>query len=177
MTRSLADQSRTIRLPVHAVELLTRVMRAEREIQAETGELPTIEVIAEFLGLDVERIIEARRAAQTPLSIEAPLGDDSDMTRGDLLGDETAGQAAHRAVEKEELSKRLTEALDSLDPRERKILQMRFGLERGEERTLSEVAEMMGVSRERIRQIEQAALAKLRRLPGLKSEVFEYLAA
>jgi RNA polymerase primary sigma factor len=177
MTRSLADQSRTIRLPVHAVELLTRVMRAEREIQAETGDLPTIEVIAEFLGLDVERIIEARRAAQTPLSIEAPLGDDSDMTRGDLLGDETAGQAAHRAVEKEELSKRLTEALDSLDPRERKILQMRFGLERGEERTLSEVAEMMGVSRERIRQIEQAALAKLRRLPGLKSEVFEYLAA
>jgi RNA polymerase primary sigma factor len=177
MTRSLADQSRTIRLPVHAVELLTRVMRAEREIQAETGELPSIEVIAQFLGLDVERIIEARRAAQTPLSIEAPLGDDSDMTRGDLLGDETAGHAAHRAVEKQELSQRLTEALASLDPRERKILQMRFGLERGEERTLSEVAELMGVSRERIRQIEQAALAKLRRLPGLKNEVFEYLAA
>jgi RNA polymerase primary sigma factor len=177
MTRSLADQSRTIRLPVHAVELLTRVMRAEREIQAQTGELPSIEVVAQFLGLDVERIIEARRAAQTPLSIEAPLGDDSDMTRGDLLGDETAGHAAHRAVEKQELSQRLTEALDSLDPRERKILQMRFGLERGEERTLSEVAELMGVSRERIRQIEQAALAKLRRLPGLKNEVFEYLAA
>ncbi len=177
MTRSLADQSRTIRLPVHAVELLTRVMRAERDMQAETGEMPSIEVIAQFLGLDVERIIEARRAAQTPLSIEAPLGDDSDMTRGDLLGDETAGHAAHRAVEKQELSQRLTEALDSLDPRERKIIQMRFGLERGEERTLSEVAEMMGVSRERIRQIEQAALAKLRRMPGLKNEVFEYLAA
>jgi RNA polymerase primary sigma factor len=177
MTRSLADQSRTIRLPVHAVELLTRVMRAEREMQAETGEVPSVEVIAQYLGLDVERIIEARRAAQTPLSIEAPLGDDSDMTRGDLLGDETAGQAAHRAVEKQELSKSLTEALDSLDPRERRIIQMRFGLERGEERTLSEVAEMMGVSRERIRQIEQAALAKLRRMPGLKNELFEYLAA
>src|SRR6266852_2789302 len=177
MTRSLADQSRTIRLPVHAVELLTRVMRAEREIQAETGEQPSVEVVAQFLGLDVERIIEARRAAQTPLSIEAPLGDDSDMTRGDLLGDETAGQAAHRAVEKEELSQRLTEALDSLDPRERKIIKMRFGLELGDERTLSEVAEMMGVSRERIRQIEQAALAKLRRMPGFKNEVFEYLAA
>src|SRR5712692_5436782 len=177
MTRSLADQSRTVRLPVHAVELLTRVMRAERDMQAETGEMPSIEVIAQYLGLDVERIIEARRAAQTPLSIEAPLGDDSDMTRGDLLGDETAGHAAHRAVEKQELSQRLTEALDTLDPRERKIIQMRFGLERGEERTLSEVAEMMGVSRERIRQIEQAALAKLRRLPGLKNEVFEYLAA
>jgi RNA polymerase primary sigma factor len=177
MTRSLADQSRTIRLPVHAVELLTRVMRAEREMQAETGNVPSVEAIAERLGLDVDRILEARRAAQTPLSIEAPLSDDSDMTRGDLLGDETAAQAAHRAVEKQELSQRLAEALDRLDPRERKILQMRFGLERGEERTLTEVAAVMGVSRERIRQIEQAALAKLRRMPALRNEVFEYLAA
>src|SRR5438132_6540191 len=177
MTRSLADQSRTIRLPVHAVELLTRVLRAEREIQATSGVLPSVEALALHLGLDVERIIEARRAAQTPLSIEAPLSDDSDMTRGDLLGDELAGQAAHREIEKQELSKRLTEALEMLDPRERKILQMRFGLERGEERTLSEVAATMGVSRERIRQIEQAALAKLRRMPGLRNEVIEYLAA
>jgi RNA polymerase primary sigma factor len=177
MTRSLADQSRTIRLPVHAIELLSRVLRAERELQAESGEAASIEVIARHLGMDVERIIEARRAAQAPLSIEAPLSDDSDMTRGDLLGDETAGQAAHREVEKQELSARLSEALQSLDSRERKIIQMRFGLERGEERTLTEVAEVMGVSRERIRQIEQAALAKLRRLPGLRNEVVEYLAA
>src|SRR5437868_6306371 len=177
MTRSLADQSRTIRLPVHAVELLTRVMRAERDMQAETGDMPSIEMIARHLDLDVERIIEARRAAQTPLSIEAPLSDDSDMTRGDLLGDETAGHAAHREVEMQELSRRLTSALDALDPRERRILQMRFGLELGEERTLTEVAAVMGVSRERIRQIEQAALAKLRRLPGLRNEVIEYLAA
>jgi RNA polymerase primary sigma factor len=177
MTRSLADQSRTIRLPVHAVELLTRVMRAERELQAQTGELPALDVIAAHLGMDVERIIEARRAAQAPLSIEAPLNDDSEMTRGDLLGDETAGQAAHRAVEKQELSASLTAALQSLDPRERKILQLRFGLELSDERTLTEVATEMGVSRERIRQIEQAALAKLRRLPGLRNEVIEYLAA
>jgi RNA polymerase primary sigma factor len=177
MTRSLADQSRTIRLPVHAVELLTRVLRAEREMQAETGVMPSVEAIALRLGLDVDRIVEARRAAQTPLSIEAPLSDDSDMTRGDLLGDETAGQAAHREVEKQELSKRIAEALDLLDPRERRILQMRFGLELGEERTLTEVAQVMGVSRERIRQIEQAALAKLRRMPSLRSEVQEYLAA
>lgn len=177
MTRSLADQSRTIRLPVHAVELLTRVLRAEREMQAVSGVVPSVEAIAEHLGLDVERIVEARRAAQVPLSIEAPLSDDSDMTRGDLLGDETAGGAAHREVEKQELSKRIAEALDLLDPRERKILQMRFGLERGEERTLTEVAQVMGVSRERIRQIEQAALAKLRRMPSLRNEVLEYLAA
>jgi RNA polymerase primary sigma factor len=177
ITRSLADQSRTIRLPVHAVELLTRVMRAERELQAESGLAPSLEQIALYLGTDVERIIDARRAAQTPLSIEAPLNDDSDMTRGDLLGDEVAGQAAHREVEKQELSLRLGEALLSLEPRERQIIQLRFGLERGEERTLSEVAEVMGVSRERIRQIEQTALAKLRRLPGLRSDVGEYLAA
>jgi RNA polymerase primary sigma factor len=146
-------------------------------MQALTGEMPSVEMLARHLDLDVDRIIEARRAAQTPLSIEAPLSDDSDMTRGDLLGDETAGHAAHREVEKQELSKRLTEALESLEPRERRILQMRFGLEKGEERTLTEVAVVMGVSRERIRQIEQAALAKLRRLPGLRNEVIEYLAA
>src|SRR5438445_8113074 len=136
MTRSLADQSRTIRLPVHAVELLTRVLRAEREMQAVSGVMPSVETLALHLGLDVERIIEARRAAQTPLSIEAPLSDDSDMTRGDLLGDEMAGLAAHREIEKQELSRRLAEAMDRLDPRERKILRMRFGLEHGEERTL-----------------------------------------
>ncbi len=177
MTRSLADQSRTIRLPVHAIELLSRVLRAERELQAETGDVPSIDVIARHLGLDPDRIVEARRAALVPLSIEAPLSDDSDMTRGDLLGDETAGQAAHREVEKQELAERLSEALLALDTRERRIIQMRFGLERGGERTLSEVAEVMGVSRERIRQIEQSALGKLRRLPGLRNEVIEYLAA
>src|SRR5437763_3748052 len=172
MTRALADHSRTIRLPVHAVELLTRVRRAERELQADNGEVPPLEVVAAHLGLDIERIVEARRAAQVPLSIEAPLSDDSDLTRGDMLGDEVAGQAAHRAVEKEELSKRLAEALEILDARERKILSMRYGLERGEERTLTEVAEVIGVSRERIRQIEQAALSKLRRVPGLRNEIF-----
>jgi RNA polymerase primary sigma factor len=178
MTRSLADQSRTIRLPVHAVELLSRVLRAERELQEATGQAPTMDAIADRLGLDVERIKEARRAAQTPLSIEAPLGDDdSGMTRGDLLDDELASQAAHREIEKKELAQRLSEALDHLDPRERKILQLRFGLERGEEKTLTEVAAAMGVSRERIRQIEQAALAKLRRMPALRSDVLDYLAA
>jgi RNA polymerase primary sigma factor len=177
MTRSLADQSRTIRLPVHAVELLTRVNRAERELQAMGGSEPTLEMLALHLGLDPERIVEARRAAQVPLSIEAPLNEDSDMTRGDMLGDEVAGLAAHREVEIRELADRLATALDTLDARERKVLQLRFGLDRGEERTLTEVAESMGVSRERIRQIEQAALAKLRRMPDLKREVIEYLAA
>jgi RNA polymerase primary sigma factor len=176
MTRALADQSRTIRLPVHAVELLTRVVRAERQLQAETGVEPSVETLAEHLGLEVERIVEAKRAALAPLSIEAPLNEDSDMTRGDLLGDEVAAQAAHREVEKQELSRSLSAALATLDPRERRVIEMRFGLARAEA-TLTEVAETLGVSRERIRQIEQAALAKLRRLPGLKREVIEYLAA
>ena len=177
MTRSLADHGRTIRLPVHAVELLTRVTRAEREMQAQTGKEPSVEDVAAFLGLEIERVLEAKRAAQAPLSIEAPLGDYSDMTRGDLLGDDVASQAAHREVEAQELARQLGSALAALDPRERKVLQLRFGLDRGEERTLTEVGETMGVSRERIRQIEQAALAKLRRMPTLKREVIEYLAA
>jgi RNA polymerase primary sigma factor len=176
MTRALADQSRTIRLPVHAVELLTRVVRAERRLHAETGIEPSVEMLAEHLGLEVERIVEAKRAAQAPLSIEAPLNEDSDMTRGDMLGDEVAAHAAHREVEKQELSRSLSAALATLDARERRVIEMRFGLARAEA-TLSEVAEALGVSRERIRQIEQAALAKLRRLPGLRREVIEYLAA
>jgi RNA polymerase primary sigma factor len=177
MTRSLADHSRSIRLPVHAVELLTRIKRAERQLQAETGAEPSVEEVAELLGLEVERIVEAKRAAQAPLSIEAPLGEDSDMTRGDLLGDETAGHAAHREVEAQELADRLASALDMLDPRERKVLQLRFGLDAGHEQTLAEVAQSMGVSRERIRQIEQSALAKLRRMPALRREMIDYLAA
>jgi RNA polymerase primary sigma factor len=177
MTRSLADQSRTIRLPVHAVELLTRVNRAQRELHALSGVEPTLEEIALHTELDFERIIEARRAALTPLSIEAPLSDDSDVTRGDLLGDEAAAHAATREVEMQELADTLSEALDLLDARERRVLQMRFGLDQRNERTLSEVAASFGVSRERIRQIEQSALNKLRRMPGLKREVTEYLAA
>jgi RNA polymerase primary sigma factor len=177
MTRALADQSRTIRLPVHAVELLLKVRRLERELQAATGATPSVEELAERLGLDVDRVIEARRAAQIPLSIEAPMGDDSDLTRGDTLDDESAAQAVHLGAEQRELSERLTAALDSLEPRERTVLRMRFGLEKSDEQTLAEVAAVMGVSRERIRQIEQAALAKLRRMPALKKEVTEYLAA
>jgi RNA polymerase primary sigma factor len=177
MTRSLADQSRTIRLPVHAVELLARVNRAERELQAVSGLTPTADEIAAHLDIEVDRIIEARRAALTPLSIDAPVGETSDVTRGDLIGDEVAGQEAEREVEIKELSHRLAEALALLDPRERRIIQMRFGLDRREEATLGELALMMGVSRERIRQIEQSALAKLRRMQTLRGEVTEYLAA
>ena len=105
------------------------------------------------------------------------MSDDSDLTRGDTLGDESAAQAVHYSVEHREMTERLNAALDSLDPRERAVLRMRFGLEKTDEQTLTEVAAVMGVSRERIRQIEQAALAKLRRLPGFRSQMSDYHAA
>jgi RNA polymerase primary sigma factor len=177
MLRALSDQSRTIRLPAHAVELLGRVKRAERELEAHTGKEPSIEEVAEFLGLEIERIVEAKRAARAPLSMEQPLGPDSDITRGDLLGDEAASHAVDRELDSQELAVTLGSALALLDPRERRVLELRFGLQRGEECTLTEVAASTGVSRERIHQIEQAALSKLRRMPSLRREVSEYLAA
>jgi RNA polymerase sigma factor (sigma-70 family) len=174
---ALSEQSRTIRLPAHAVELLGRVKRAERELEAHTGKEPSLEEVAAFLGLEVDRIVEAKRAARTPLSIEQPVGPDSDVTRGDLLGDEVASQAVDRELDAQELSATLGAALALLDPRERTVLELRFGLERGQERTLTDVAASTGESRERIHQIEQAALSKLRRMPSLRREVSEYLAA
>ncbi|MBV9168754.1 MAG: sigma-70 family RNA polymerase sigma factor [Chloroflexi bacterium] len=177
ITRSLANQGRMIRLPVHVTELLTRVVRAECEMQALTGAVPSAAVLARHLGVDAQRIVEVRQAAQAPLSTEAPLSDESDMTRGDLLCDDLALEAAQRELEKRELSEVLGDALDSLAPRERKILQMRFGLEWGKARTLTEVAAITRLSPERIRQIEQVALAKLRRMSRLRNDVSEYLAA
>jgi RNA polymerase primary sigma factor len=177
MLHALSEQSRTIRLPAHAVELLGRVRRAERELEAHTGKEPSLEEVAEFLGLEIDRIAEAKRAARPPLSMEQPVGPDSDITRGDLLGDEVASHAIDRELDSQQLAVTVGAALASLEPQERKVLQLRFGLERGGERTLTEVAASAGVSRERIHQIEQAALSKLRRMPSLRREVSEYLAA
>ena len=175
--RALSEQSRTIRLPGHAVELLGRVKRAERELEARTGKEPSLEELAQFLGIERDRIVEAKQAARTPLSMEQALSPDSDVTRGDLLCDETASHAAERELDSHELSATLGSALALLDPRERKVLELRFGLQCHQERTLTEVAASAGVSRERIHQIEQAALSKLRRMPSLRREVAEHLAA
>src|SRR5438477_559332 len=163
VTRAIADQSRTIRLPVHVTEFLTKTARAERELAAELGREPSIDEVAQFLDIDPERINEARRAARMPLSLETPLGEDGELTRGDLIGDDTAAEAARESSEAE------------LHPRERQVLRLRFGLDRGHERTLGEVGEELGVSRERIRQIEAEALAKLRRMPRLRRELLEYV--
>jgi RNA polymerase primary sigma factor len=157
VTRAIADQSRTIRLPVHVTEFLTKTARAERELAAELGREPTVDEVAQFLDIDPERINEARRAARMPLSLETPLGEDGELTRGDLIGDDTAAEAARESSEASDLSERLESALDELHPRERQVLRLRFGLDRGHERTLGEVGEELGVSRERIRQIEADA--------------------
>ena len=175
VTRAIADQSRTIRLPVHVTEFLTKIARAERELAAELGREPTVDEVAQYLDIDPERINEARRAARMPLSLETPLGEDGELTRGDLIGDDTAAEAARESSEASDLSERLESALDELHPRERQVLRLRFGLDRGHERTLGEVGEELGVSRERIRQIEAEALAKLRRMPRLRRELLPYV--
>jgi RNA polymerase primary sigma factor len=175
ITRAVADQSRTIRLPVHMFELLTKIARAERELAAGLGRQPTLDELGGCLEIEPERILEARRAARMPLSLEAPVGEDGELTRGDLIGDEAAAENAHRSCEASELSERLESALDELHPRERQVLRLRFGLDRGYERTLGEVGEALGVTRERIRQIEAEGLRKLRCVPGLRRDLLAYL--
>jgi len=174
VTRAVTDHSRTIRLPGHIIELLTRVTRAERSLAAELGRQPTVEEVAEHLEIDPERITEARQAARMPLSLETPIGEDGDLTRGDLIGDELAGEAPSKSTEASDLSERLHAALDELHPRERQVLRLRFGLDRGHERTLGEVGEQLGISRERIRQIEAEGLTKLRRMPQVKRDLLPY---
>jgi RNA polymerase primary sigma factor len=174
ISRAVTDHSRTIRLPGHIIELLTRTARAERELAVKFDRQPSIEEVAEYLEIDPERITEARKAARVPLSLETPLGDDSELTRGDLIGDESAGEAPTRSCEAADLSVRLQSALDELHPRERQVLRLRFGLDRGHERTLGEVGDELGISRERIRQIEAEGLGKLRRMPNVRRDLLPY---
>jgi RNA polymerase primary sigma factor len=174
ITRSVAESSRTIRLPGHVIEFLTKTARGERELAATLGRQPTVEELAEYLEVEPERITEARAAARMPLSLEAPVGADGELTRGDLIGDDAAGEAPSRSSEASDLSRRLESALDELHPRERQVLRLRFGLDRGHERTLGEVGAELGISRERIRQIEAEGLNKLRRMPQVRRDLLPY---
>jgi RNA polymerase primary sigma factor len=174
VTRAIADQSRTIRLPVHITEALGRTARGERELTCQLGREPTLEELAAHVDVEPSRIREIRHAARVPLSLETPVGEDGDVTRGDLIGDENASDAVRASVEANDLSERLAAAIDELHPRERQVLRMRFGLDRGDERTLGEISNELGVSRERVRQIETEALGKLRRMPRLRRELLEY---
>jgi RNA polymerase primary sigma factor len=162
VSRAVADQARTIRLPVHVIEQLTKQHNVARALHQKLGREPTIEEVATEMGVDAERVRQAAVAAKVPISIEMPLNDEDESTVADLIADATARAPAQEA-EETVLAEALDEALRThLNPRAAEVLRLRFGLTDGEPRTLGEIAEMVGVSRERVRQIEAEALHKLR---------------
>ncbi|MEU1125293.1 RNA polymerase sigma factor [Streptomyces sp. NPDC005899] len=161
MSRALADQARTIRVPVHVVELINRVVRAQRRILQERGYEPTAEEVAAQLGLTSERVGEILRLAQEPVSLHAPVGAEDDVAFGDLIEDGDAASPVESAAFLL-LREHLEVVLSTLGERERKVVQLRYGLDDGRPRTLEEIGRIFGVTRERIRQIESKTLGKLR---------------
>ena len=161
VTRALADQARTIRVPVHMVETINKLARAQRTLMQELNREPTIEEIASEMELDPDRVSELRRIAQDPISLEMPLGEEEDSTLGDFVED-TDAEVPVEVASFKLLQEYLLLALEGLNDRERQVLIMRFGLADGKIRTLEQVGEHFKVTRERIRQIETKALAKLR---------------
>ena len=161
ITRAIADQARTIRVPVHMVEVINKATRCNRKLVQELGREPTVEEIAAELGLPVEKIIEANRTAADTLSLDTPVGDEEDTSIGSFVEDErTPGPAD--ATSNAMLAEALKEILDTLTEREADVLRMRFGMYDGRTHTLEEVGQIFGVTRERIRQIENKAIRKLR---------------
>ena len=161
ITRAIADQARTIRVPVHMVEVINKATRCNRKLVQELGREPTVEEIAAELGLPVEKIIEANRTAADTLSLDTPVGDEEDTSIGSFVEDErTPGPAD--ATSNALLAEALKEILDTLTDREADVLRMRFGMYDGRTHTLEEVGQIFGVTRERIRQIENKAIRKLR---------------
>jgi len=161
ITRALADQARTIRIPVHMVETINKLIRISRTLLQELGREPTAEEIASAMSLPVERVREIIKIAQEPISLETPIGEEEDSHLGDFIEDQDA-LAPAEAASFTMLKEQLEDVLETLTPRERKVLKLRFGLDDGRPRTLEEVGREFGVTRERIRQIEAKALRKLR---------------
>ena len=161
LTRSIADQSRTIRIPVHMVENINRLMRTMRAMTQELERDPTPEELAERLNISVERVFEIQKFALEPVSLESPVGDEDDTHLGDFIKDEQGTVPADEAA-LTVLREQLSEALETLSPREQQVIRLRFGLDDGHVRTLEEVGREFNVTRERIRQIEGKALRKLR---------------
>ncbi len=173
VTRALADQGRTIRVPVHMVETINKLIQAQRALMQELGREPTIPEIAADLEVDPERVTELRRIAQDPVSLESPLGSEEESTLGDFVEDREAEVPVEVASFKL-LQEYIALALEELNERERQVLVMRFGLEDGKVRTLEEVGNYFGVTRERVRQLETKALAKLR-MPARNRELQGFL--
>ena len=161
ITRALADQARTIRIPVHMVETINKLIRVSRTLLQDLGREPNAEEIAEAMVLPVERVREIIKIAQEPISLETPIGEEEDSHLGDFIEDQDA-LAPAEAASFTMLKEQLEDVLETLTPRERKVLKLRFGLDDGRPRTLEEVGREFGVTRERIRQIEAKALRKLR---------------
>jgi RNA polymerase primary sigma factor len=161
ITRSIADQARTIRIPVHMVETINKLLRVSRRLVQEHGREPTSEEIGREMEMPADRVREILKISQEPISLETPIGEEEDSSLGDFIPDNNT-QAPSDAASYQLLKEQVDTVLDSINPRERRVLQLRFGLEDGRARTLEEVGREFGVTRERIRQIEAKALRKLR---------------
>lgn len=161
ITRAIADQARTIRIPVHMVETLNKYVRISRQLVQDLGREATDEEIAAAMGVTVERVLEIKKIAQEPVSLDIPIGEENDSHLGDFIEDRDAMAPADSAAFKL-LKEQLEDVLDTLTEREENVLRLRFGLDDGRTRTLEEVGQVFGVTRERIRQIEAKALRKLR---------------
>ncbi|MCL2339796.1 MAG: RNA polymerase sigma factor RpoD [Actinomycetia bacterium] len=173
ITRAIADQARTIRIPVHMVETINKLVRIQRNLLQSLGREPTAEEIGEEMGMTADRIREIQKISQEPVSLETPIGEEEDSQLGDFLEDRAA-DAPPDAASFTMLKEQLTKVLDSLAERERKVISLRFGLEDGRPRTLEEVGHEFGVTRERIRQIESKTLAKLRH-PARSSKLKDFV--
>jgi RNA polymerase primary sigma factor len=173
ITRAIADQSRTIRIPVHMVENMNRVLRIQRQMAQELEREPTLAELADRTGLGVERLREIQRIALDPLSLDSPVGEEDDSNLGDFIEDLAADAPAEVATRRM-LTDAVEEALGELSPREQEVVRLRFGLVDGQARTLEEVGKEFGVTRERIRQIEAKTLAKLRH-PQRSQKLKEFL--
>ena len=173
ITRAIADQARTIRIPVHMVETINKLIRVSRQLLQELGREPTPEEIAAELDMPVERVREILKISQEPVSLETPIGEEEDSHLGDFIQDDNVPVPAEAAAQTL-LKEQLDEVLDTLTEREQKVLKLRFGLEDGRARTLEEVGKKFDVTRERIRQIEAKALRKLRH-PTRSKKLKDYL--
>ena len=173
ITRAIADQARTIRIPVHMVETINKLIRVSRQLRQELGRDPKPEEIAKEMDMSVEKVMEIQKIAQDPVSLETPIGEEDDSHLGDFIQDEDS-PAPQDAASYTLLREQLEEVMKTLTPREAKVLRLRFGLDDGKARTLEEVGKEFDVTRERIRQIEAKALRKLRH-PSRSKKLRDYM--
>ncbi len=173
ITRAIADQARTIRIPVHMVETINRQVRAQRTLLQDLGREPTPQEIADYMGISVDKVVEIQKIAQDPVSLETPIGEEEDSHLVDFIEDTKAAPPSDVAAQTM-LREQLIQALHKLTPREEKVIRLRYGLDDGKQRTLEEVGREFNVTRERIRQIEAKALRKLRN-PTKSKKLRDYL--